>query len=135
MVVREEWYVKCSKFKNWYSPFIPLQWRVWQNFIKCKRFFPCNLWKNKEEILINGVINYRYAWIVILSALTITSAIIVLHYPKLQLPNSSEFQLFDSSHPFEQYDLHYKQKFWFERSERVSHFLLLLNSLSFFAKF
>ncbi|RZC41204.1 dispatched [Asbolus verrucosus] len=35
-------------------------------------------------------------------------------------PDSSEFQLFDSSHPFEQYDFKYKNHFWFRREERMN---------------
>lgn len=73
------------------------------------------LWDRKQYLLLDCVINLKYLWLILLSMLGVGSAIIVLYYPKLQLPNSPEFQLFDSSHPFEQYDFEYKNHFWFKR--------------------
>lgn len=55
----------------------------------------------------------------------------VLYYPGLQLPESPDFQLFSKSHPFEQYDAFYQDKFWFERLEKVGHiFEVFLKGLS-----
>lgn len=39
----------------------------------------------------------------------------VFYWPGLRLPNSSEFQLFGSEHPFELYESKYKSAFWFEK--------------------
>lgn len=39
-----------------------------------------------------------------------------MYWPKLQLPDSPDFKLFVSSHPFEIYDSRYKDVFWFEKS-------------------
>ncbi|KOC67518.1 Protein dispatched [Habropoda laboriosa] len=39
----------------------------------------------------------------------------------LQLPDTANFQLFDSSHPFEKYDLIYSRKFWFEKHETIDN--------------
>lgn len=46
----------------------------------------------------------------------IASAVIVLYYPKLGLPDSQEFQLLEKDHPFELYDAKYKQNFGFEKT-------------------
>ncbi|GJQ67819.1 putative hedgehog receptor [Trypoxylus dichotomus] len=62
---------------------------------------------------------FRWFWFTFLTLLAVVSAFIVLYYPGLQLPNSTEFQLFDTSHPFEQYDLKYKHRFWFTKAERI----------------
>ncbi|KAF5283571.1 hypothetical protein FQR65_LT13826 [Abscondita terminalis] len=118
IVIEEGIYKKCSPIKRWCSPFLLPYWKFWDRFLKCKTFAPFKLWKRKEEIVVDAIIRFRYCWFALLSVVTVGSAIIVLYYPKLQLPNSSEFQLLDSSHPFEKYDLIYKKKFWFERSER-----------------
>lgn len=43
------------------------------------------------------------------------SGIIVFYWPGFRLPNSHNFQLFSSDHPFERYDIEYRSKFWFEK--------------------
>lgn len=58
----------------------------------------------------------------------ILSGIIVLYWPKLQLPDSPDFKLFVSSHPFELYDSRYKDLFWFEKSYSVSHVCSIFHS-------
>ncbi|XP_014475788.1 PREDICTED: protein dispatched isoform X1 [Dinoponera quadriceps] len=65
------------------------------------------------------VIGLRCIWILSLGTMTIACCIIVFHYPGLQLPDYIDFQLFDNTHPFEQYDLIFSQRFWFERYEMV----------------
>lgn len=90
------------------------------SWLKCKCTCLSKLWNMREQILLDSILNFRFLWLILLSALAIASAVIVLYYPRLQLPSSPEFQLFDSSHPFEQYDLTYKHQFWFKRSQRVS---------------
>lgn len=76
-----------------------------------------NIYSVKERSIQESIVTYRYVWFVALSLVALFSAVIVFYYPKLQLPNSSEFQLFHTKHPFEQYDLVYKKKFWFKRAE------------------
>ena len=71
-----------------------------------------------EKVLPWVVIKLRYLWVVLLGSLAVGSALIVFYYPGLQLPDSQEFQLFSRDHMFEQYDLEYKYKFWFERNLR-----------------
>lgn len=54
-----------------------------------------------DKILPCIVVKLRYFWIVVLGGLAIAAAVVVFHYPKLELPDTKEFQLFSSSHPFE----------------------------------
>jgi len=58
----------------------------------------------------------RYVIVPFCGVLGVAAAVTVFIYPKLQLPTSSEFQLFASDHPMEVYDLHMKSRFWFSRS-------------------
>lgn len=48
-------------------------------------------------------------------AIGILGSTIVLYWPKFRLPDSPDFQLFSSDHPFEIYETKYKNKFWFEK--------------------
>lgn len=94
------------------------------NFITRKIIRPLRLFGNKAAIgfntfLTKTVIQFRWCWLVSLGTTAIICCIIVFHYPGLQLPDSAEFQLFDSSHSFEKYDLIYSRKFWFESRETV----------------
>ncbi|KAK9890454.1 hypothetical protein WA026_010540 [Henosepilachna vigintioctopunctata] len=82
----------------------------WPKFMAVEK-----IWYSKEKYLLNCVIRLRYLWITIFSSIAIGGVVIVLYYPKLKLPDSQEFQLFASSHPFEQYDFVYKNHFWFHR--------------------
>lgn len=75
--------------------------------------------EKKQNLLLDLIINLRYLWFTFFSVLAFASAFVVFYYPQLQLPNSPEFQLFHSMHPFEQYDLIYKDLFWFKRSQKV----------------
>ncbi|KAG0713160.1 Protein dispatched 1 [Chionoecetes opilio] len=72
-----------------------------------------------EKVLPWVVVKLRYLWVVALGSLAVCSALVVFYYPGLQLPDSQEFQLFSRDHVFEQYDLEYKYKFWFERNLRT----------------
>ena len=45
----------------------------------------------------------------------ILSSLVTFHAPGLRLPASGDLQLFSASHPFERYDMEFKQKFGFER--------------------
>lgn len=72
-----------------------------------------------DRCLIMAVIRLRWVWLFVFSSLAIGSAVIILYYPKLRLPDSKNFHLFESKHLFEQYDIKYKDKLWFERLEKV----------------
>lgn len=100
------------------SRIITLQWNLSKTWPNCTIL--AKLWSTKERFLLDSIIKFRYFWLSFFSVIAFISSVIVLYYPKLQLPDSSEFQLFDSSHPFEQYDFYYKNHFWFKRQERVS---------------
>lgn len=73
-----------------------------------------------NNFLVLIVINLRWIWLLLLTAIAIGSCYIVFKNPGLQLPDSPDFQLFHSGHIFEKYDLIYARKFWFERRELVS---------------
>nr|CAD7264806.1 unnamed protein product [Timema shepardi] len=49
-----------------------------------------------------------YMWFVILGSLAVASTVVIFYHPRLKLPDTKNFQLFDSSHLFEQYDMVYK---------------------------
>lgn len=89
-------------------------------WLKCKCSYLGRLWNAKEQLLLNSIVSYRIIWLTLLSLVALASCVIVLYYPKFELPSSPEFQLFDRVHPFEQYDLVYKNRFWFKREQRVS---------------
>lgn len=69
--------------------------------------------------LLKIVFRFRWIWITLFFILGILSASIIWIWPGMKLPESVEFQLFRETHPFEQYDLIYKNQFWFERILRV----------------
>ncbi|XP_013177872.1 PREDICTED: protein dispatched [Papilio xuthus] len=53
--------------------------------------------------------------VVILGAIGVGSIVVVFYTPGLKLPDSRQFQLFQTSHPFEKYDMEYRDRFLFER--------------------
>lgn len=73
-----------------------------------------------NRALVFTVVWCPILWVLLLGMLAIGSSVCVLYYPGLQLPKSPDFQLFSRSHPFEQYDAIYREKFWFERQEKHS---------------
>uniref|UniRef100_T1JPJ7 SSD domain-containing protein n=1 Tax=Strigamia maritima TaxID=126957 RepID=T1JPJ7_STRMM len=73
-----------------------------------------------EKILPCIVIKPRYLWLFLLSAIALCSVLIVFYYPGLQLPDSEEFQILSSDHPFEIYDLRLRKKFWFEKMKNTN---------------
>ncbi|RZF40076.1 hypothetical protein LSTR_LSTR002479 [Laodelphax striatellus] len=77
-----------------------------------------NLSLTLNSLLVSSVLRLRYVWIVFCGSVAVGSVIIVFYWPKLKLPDSADFQLFTSNHPFEQYDMVYRKKFWFERLQR-----------------
>jgi len=68
------------------------------------------------HIVFGFVDRLRYILVPFCSILGALAAVAIFIYPKLQLPTSSEFQLFAADHPLEVYDLHMKSQFWFSRS-------------------
>ncbi|XP_033310868.1 protein dispatched [Bombus bifarius] len=96
------------------------------NFITRKIIRPLRLFGDKmtigfNTILTRVVINFRWCWSLSLGIIAIACCIIVFQYPGLQLPDTADFQLFDSSHPFEKYDLVYSRKFWFEKHGMIDN--------------
>lgn len=73
-----------------------------------------------DKLLILSIVRFKWLWLFLFSTLAIASALVVFYYPKLRLPDSRNFRLFQSSNLFEQYDIKYKDKFWFERLRKVS---------------
>ncbi|XP_055384764.1 protein dispatched [Condylostylus longicornis] len=68
-----------------------------------------------EDYVLNAVLKMPYLWIVLFGFIGVFSFVIVLYWPSLQLPNTADFQLFISDHPFEAYDAQFKDLFWFEK--------------------
>lgn len=68
-----------------------------------------------NRFIITCVTKLHIMFVLILGAIGIGSVVVVFYMPGLQLPDSRQFQLFQTSHPFEQYDINYKEKFLFER--------------------
>ncbi|XP_072401533.1 protein dispatched isoform X1 [Diabrotica undecimpunctata] len=75
----------------------------------------------QENVLTESIIQHRYIWFLLLLILMIAGLIILFVYPKIEFPNSSEFQLFKRSHPFEQYDFVYKTQYWFVTKEMMEY--------------
>lgn len=71
-----------------------------------------------NRFIITCIMRLHSCLVVILGAIGVCSIVIVFYYPGLQLPDSKQFQLFQTSHPFEQYDINYREKFLFERFGR-----------------
>lgn len=69
-----------------------------------------------DNFLPRIVIKFRFFWIVLFTLLTGAGLEILLFEPGFQLPTSSDFQMFEASHPLEVYELNLKDKFRFETS-------------------
>lgn len=94
-------------------------WNFLLTGLRMKIDYFCKMCEQKQHLLIDAIINFRYVWFTLFSILACGSAVIVFYKPRLNLPNTPEFQLFHSKHPFEQYDLKYKDMFWFNRVLQV----------------
>lgn len=75
-----------------------------------------------NNFLIRVITLLRWLWLSVFASVALIGCFVVFYYPGLQLPDSPDFQLFHSSHIFEQYDLYYSKHFRFERLEQVSVF-------------
>lgn len=69
-----------------------------------------------DKFLPQVVIKFRFFWIVLFTLLTVAGLEVLLFKPGFQLPTSSDFQMFEASHPLEVYELNLKDKFRFETS-------------------
>lgn len=96
--------------RSWFINFKHLA-RPVDKFVK----FYSQLSDKVENFIIMLVINYSVLWIVLLGLFGLASAVFVLYWPKLELPDTPTFRLFTSSHPFELYESKYKELFWFEK--------------------
>lgn len=113
VVVSERW--------GWTSR-LSLQWKSCDTRMRIIRISIDRFWSFMEKFLLFITLRFRYFWLIFLTLVAFASTFVVLKYPGLQLPESLDFQLFESSHPFEQYDIYYKHRFWYER-QKVSSLL------------
>lgn len=74
-----------------------------------------------ENFIITAVVSMPKLWILLLGTVGVLSGVVLFYWPKLQLPDSPDFKLFDSDHPFEVYDSQYRNLFWFEKLYTVSY--------------
>lgn len=65
-------------------------------------------------------ITYMYIIFKYVGIIGLCSCTVVFYWPRLQLPESQDFQLFAYNHPFELYDRKFKDQFWFEKSVPVN---------------
>ncbi|ALC47821.1 disp, partial [Drosophila busckii] len=110
---------------TWLPASVSIMERLFASRIACQQQLTQKLlrsWKKSidrfcvmfEQCITNSIMNYAYLWLIIFAMLGAASAIIVLWYPGLQLPQQPHFQLFVSHHPFEIYTK-LKHQFWFAK--------------------
>ncbi|XP_067210286.1 protein dispatched isoform X1 [Linepithema humile] len=90
---------------------------ITRKIIRPLRSFGDTVTAGFTAFLTGIVIRLRWFWLLSLGTLATIACVIVFHYPGLQLPDHKDFQLFHSSHLFEQYDMVYRRKFWFEQEK------------------
>lgn len=110
VVVSERW--SCP-------PVAPTQWFALDSKLRPARVVADRARALLDKILVFAVIKLPYLWICLLGGAALGSIGVVFYYPRLRLPDSRSFQLFESQHPFERYDLVYRDNFWFERLKKV----------------
>ena len=88
------------------------------NFIRHYYNTTVSLWARYcfDKLFPEIVHKLRFFWVVLFLGVAIYGLVILLYKPGLQLPTSTDFQMFASSHPLEAYDLYLKEKFRFESS-------------------
>ena len=74
-----------------------------------------------EKILPYIIVRPRLVWISLLGCVVVSSAVVLFYFPGLELPENNELQLLTSDHPFEKYELEFKNKFGFEQSFQREH--------------
>ena len=94
---------------------ITFKYSLMTHFWRCRSFVAIKSKFFFERLLSKVILKLRLLIALIFSAMAIVSVISVTHYPKLQLPDSHEFQIFSAKHFFERYDLEMKNEFWFKR--------------------
>ena len=67
-----------------------------------------------EQILPCLVIKLRYLWLFLYGCLGICAVIVIFYYPRLKLPSSKKFQVFNDQHLLEKYDFQLRSVFGFE---------------------
>lgn len=85
-----------------------------------------------NDKFLSSVVQLKYIWLCSLGLAALACVNVVFYWPRLRLPDSPDFQLFSSSHPFEQYESVFKDSFWFERPQKVNKslcFYLLLKNI------
>lgn len=120
---------KCFRFKSLSSPILNVGKKLEDGIIKIINRFPI-LWiillsKYFIDYILKNIRVGLRSVNSILGIIGILSSIVVLYWPKLQLPDSADFKLFVNNHPFELYDTIYKDRFWFEKVYTVSSFCFL----------
>lgn len=101
---------RLSCFPSPCGPFKSICTKVQNLFSKCRQASEV-----VEDFIILLVLRYSSFWIVLLGLVGVASGVIVLYWPRLRLPDSPDFKLFVSNHPFEVYDSQFKDMFWFEK--------------------
>lgn len=88
---------------------LPIRLREWRLIVanKSKLLF--------HRVLSQIIIKFRLMIALLFTVTTVMSVIAVTVVPKLQLPESDEFQIFSANHFFEKYDIELKNNFWFKR--------------------
>ncbi|XP_050681671.1 protein dispatched [Leptidea sinapis] len=71
-----------------------------------------------NRLITASIMRLHVVLAIFLGSIGLISVIIVFYYPGLQLPNTKQFQLFQKTHPFEQYDHEYSQHYLFEKFTR-----------------
>ncbi len=118
MVIHEKWCSECclcyspdfhssKKSCGYYMLYVPH--KIYRALSEWARIF-------FEQILPCIIVKARVLWILLFGLLGLGGIIVVFYYPKLKLPSSNEFQMFEDSHPFEVYDFQVKDQFWFEKA-------------------
>ncbi|KPM09687.1 Dispatched-like protein [Sarcoptes scabiei] len=83
---------------------------------KSFRFFQKDFLQNFfDKIILKLIFNHHFKLLSTLSLISMISFYLVLINPRLKVPNTEEFQIFESNHLFERYDLEYRNRFWFSR--------------------
>ncbi len=85
---------------------------IYENILTVKSTF--------DHYVVRCIEKYNYTLIIVMGVISAVSMFSVLCWPRLQVPDSSEFQLFEKKHPIEQYDLIFKDRFRFSHAYSVS---------------
>lgn len=80
------------------------------------------MWQEMSEfcsrLVVISITKFHLLFFYVFLSVGVGSIIVVVQFPGLLLPDSRDFQLFQSSHPFEQYDMVYRDMFLFEKFGR-----------------